>query len=99
MRAVVNRISLATPIDDQVFEAARRELPALAAGIPGVDSLALIRCGAEELFVLIVADTAEDLDRLRDEVGNVWMRANVVPHAAGPPQRSVGEVVFDCRRG
>ena len=34
----------------------------------------------------------------RAEVGNAWMRENMVPHAAAPPDRIVGKAVVSFER-
>ena len=93
VHVVVNRVRLKEPIDDAVFEAAQREMPARVSEITGIRSFHVARAGDEELLVVIVGDDEDAIDRMRDEVGNEWMRANVVPHAASPPDRVVGEVV------
>jgi hypothetical protein len=40
-----------------------------------------------------MADSPETLERIATDIGSPWMRANVVPLLAGPPQRSVGPVL------
>jgi hypothetical protein len=98
MRAVINRIRLKEPIDDEVFAAAQRELPDRVAGIGGICGFHLVRCANDELIVVIFGESEESLDQMRAEIGNEWMRANVVPHAASPPDRIVGEVVMSYQR-
>lgn len=98
MHAVVNRIRLERPIDDEVYTAAQRDLPDRVAGIDGLRAFYLIRCGADDLLVVILGDSQEAIDRMRDEVGNDWMRANVIPHAASAPDRLLGEVVAAYER-
>ncbi len=98
MHAVVNRISLKSPIDPAVFEAAHRDIPARAAEIEGLRAFHLIRCGEEDLLVVIIAETEQALERMRSEIGNDWMRENVIPHAAGPPDRLSGELVVSFER-
>jgi heme-degrading monooxygenase HmoA len=93
MHAVVSRIELATPLEDEAFETAQREMPARLAAIEGIRDFHLVRSGENTLVVVIFGDSIEAIDRLRDEVGNQWMRENVIPHAAGPPDRLAGEVV------
>lgn len=99
MHAVVNTIALERPLEDAVFEAARRELPERVAAVEGIQAVHMIRTGEKDLVLVIVGDDEAALDRMRDAVGNEWMRENVVPNAAGAPQRAVGEVVFSFRRG
>ncbi|MFI5041077.1 MAG: hypothetical protein ACHQNA_04390 [Acidimicrobiales bacterium] len=42
---------------------------------------------------MIVGDSAETLDRPATEVGSPWMRANVVPLLATPPDRQLGPII------
>jgi hypothetical protein len=98
MHAVVNRIQLRTPIDDSVFADAQRELPDLVSAIEGIRSFYLIRAGEHDLLVVIIGESQEAIDQMRDQVGNDWMRANVIPHAASPPDRVMGEVVMAFER-
>jgi hypothetical protein len=99
MHAVVNRLRLAHPIDSPVFENAQRELPPRAAEIEGLRAFHVLRAGDDELSVLILGDTPEALERMRTEVGNDWMRENIVPHLAGGTERVVAESVVSWERG
>lgn len=93
MPAVVNRIRLKDPLEDDVYAAAQRDLAGRVAEIDGIQALYLIRVGDDELIVVILGDTEQAIDQMREQVGNDWMRAHVVPHAAAPPERVVGELV------
>lgn len=99
MHAVVNRLRLAHPIDPSVFEAAQRDLPPRAAQIEGLRGFHLLRVSDDELVLVILGDTPQALERMRDEIGNDWMRENVVPHLAGGTERLVGEAVVSFERG
>lgn len=99
MHAVVNTIVLERPLEDAVFETARRELPERIAAVEGVQGVHLVRTGERELVIVILGEDEAALDRMRDAVGDEWMRAHVIPHAAAAPQRAVGEVVFSYQRG
>lgn len=99
MHAVVNTIALKQPLDESVFEAAQRDMPARIADVDGIQAVHMIRTGETELVLVIVGDDEAALDRMRDAVGNEWMQENVVPNAAAPPSRAVGEVVVSYRRG
>lgn len=98
MHAVVNTVALERPIDDSVWEAARRDLTPQIASVEGVQSVQIVRTGEREIVIVIVGEDEAALDRMRDAIGNEWMRANVIPNAAGPPQRAVGEVLVHFQR-
>jgi hypothetical protein len=98
MHAVVNRLRLARPIDSSVFENAQRDLPPRAAEIEGLRAFHVLRAGDDELVVLIMGDTPEALEQMRAEVGNDWMRENVVAHLAGGTERVVAEAVVSWER-
>ncbi len=51
-----------------------------------------------DLVVLVFGDEEAALERTRDQLGNGFMRAYVIPHAAGPPERSVTEVIRSYQR-
>lgn len=93
MHAVVNRLSLSTPIPPDVWSRAETEVVASAQQIPGFRALYVIEVSADEVVLLIIGDSAETLDRVATEAGNAWMRENVIPHLAAPPDRRIGKVV------
>jgi hypothetical protein len=98
MHAVINRISLKHPLEDEVYAAAQRDLPDRVAAIEGIHALYLVRSGDHDLLVVILGDSREAIDQMRDQIGNDWMRANVIPHATQPPDRVTGEVVTAFER-
>jgi hypothetical protein len=97
--AVVNTILLERPLAEAVFDSARREMPDRIAAIEGIRAVHMVRTAPTELVLVIVGDDEAAIDAMRDAIGDEWMRANVIPNAAAPPQRAVGEVVLDYRRG
>ena len=44
------------------------------------------------MIVLGFPDTATE-ERIKSEIGGPWMREQVIPLLAGPPERTSGEVV------
>jgi hypothetical protein len=64
-----------------------------ACTVPGFRALHVIELTDDEVVLVVLADTAEALDRIATEVGNSWMRENVIPHLAAPPDRQIGKVV------
>lgn len=93
MHAVVSRLHLKTPIPPGVWDRAHVEVPALARNVPGFQALHVIEMSDEEVVLVVLADSAEALDRIATEVGNAWMVDNVIPHLAAPPDRQIGTVV------
>ncbi|MGN6473561.1 MAG: hypothetical protein ACTHK4_07935 [Mycobacteriales bacterium] len=93
MHAVVNRLRLSAPIPTEVWSRAQLEVPPLARQVPGFKALYVIETSEHEVVLLVVGDSAETLDRVATEVGNSWMRENVIPYLAEPPDRQVGKVV------
>lgn len=91
MHAVINRLKLATPVDPAVFARAQEELLPQVAEVDGIRAFHLLRASDDELVVLILGDTAQALDDLRDRAGNAWMREHIVPHLAGGTDRVVAE--------
>jgi hypothetical protein len=96
--AVVNTIALQRPLDDAVFEAARREMPGRIAALQGIHAVHMIRTGETELVLVIVGEDEAAIDGMRDAVGDEWMRENVIPIAAAPPHRVVGPVEISFQR-
>ena len=64
MYAVVNRLQLSTPIPPDVWERAQTEVPAGAREVPGFKALYVIEVTDEAVVLVVVADTAESLDRI-----------------------------------
>jgi hypothetical protein len=93
VHAVVNRLRLKSAIPPEVWERAQAEVPTRARTIPGFHALHIIEVSEYEVVLVVIAETAEALDRIANEIGNTWMRENVIPHLAAPPDRQVGRVV------
>jgi hypothetical protein len=91
MRAVVSRVQLNEPVPDAEFDMS--ELAGQARAIEGFVSIQIIRLDETNLVLVITGEDDAAIDRIRDEVGNAWMREHIVPRAAGPPDRQVGDVV------
>jgi hypothetical protein len=98
MHAVVNRVRLREPLDDAALAAAQRDLDAQAAHVDGLAALHVLSIGEDELVVLVFGDDEAALERTRSEMGNPFMRKHVMPHADGPPERAIAEVVLTCQR-
>lgn len=93
MYAVVNHLHLSMPIGPDVWERAEAELPRRMREVEGFQAFHVIQVADDHLILVIVADSAEVLDRIAGDVGGDWMRENIVRHLAEPPQRLVGKIV------
>ncbi len=98
MHAVVNRIPLREPLDDAELAAAQAELQEQAAQVQGLAAIHALRTDDGDLLLVIIGDDEAALDRTRDQLGNAFMRRHVIPHAAGPPNRTVTEVILSYQR-
>ena len=93
MAAVVNVLSFKDPVDPAVFAAAERDMGDAMRAIEGFEGFEVVHTGAEEVVLIIRADTPETLDRIATEVGSPWMVEHVVPLLAGPPARRLGPTI------
>lgn len=96
MHAVVNHLQFVEPVDPALFAEAERVLPAQMRAIEGFRGFHVVQPAADRVILLILGDTAEGVERVATEVGSPWMRANVVPLLAAPPDRHVGPVIASC---
>jgi len=93
MHAVVNHLHFTEPVDPALFGQAERDLAPAMRAIAGFRGFHVIQAAVDHAILVIICDTAEAVDRLATEVGSPWMRANVLPLLARPPDRHVGPVV------
>lgn len=96
MHAVVNRVRLREPLDRSALLDAERDLRERATQIEGLDSILLLSAG--ELESLVLAEDESALERTREHLGDAWIREHIVPHADGPPQRQLAEVLVSYER-
>lgn len=95
--AVVNHLHFTDPVDPALFERGTTELGDAMRGVDGFEAFHVVRTGEREVILVILADTAETLDRIATEVGSPWMREHVVPLLAGPPERHIGPALLSVR--
>jgi hypothetical protein len=86
------------PLDDATVAAAQKDLDAQATQIDGLAAIQVLCTEEGDLVVLVFGDDEAALERTRDQLGNGFMREYVIPHAAGPPERSVTEVILSYER-
>jgi hypothetical protein len=93
MAAVVNLLHFKEPLDPAVFARSERDLVQQMRAIEGFRGFHVIQTSEKDVILVILGDSVEVLDQIATEVGSPWMRANVVPLLAGPPERHIGPIV------
>jgi hypothetical protein len=96
MHAVVNKLTLAKPVDDALLEKVRGFFASFAK-LPEVIDAQLLVVSDTEAVLLVHFTTREALDRISREVAAPWFAEHVRPYLGGPAQRVVGEVVAQAR--
>lgn len=61
--------------------------------VGGFSGLNIIEVANDHVVLMIMGDDANVLDRMATEVGTPWMRENVAPLLAGPPERHMGPII------
>jgi hypothetical protein len=92
VHAVVNHLRFRDDVDPSLFAGMAEVLPQMRA-IYGFGGVHVIQTAPNEVTLVILADSAETLNRLATEVGGPWMVANLVPLLAGPSDRQLGPVL------
>ena len=91
MYAVVNHLSFAEPVTDEMLDAFREVIPRMReAGSLGVH---IVEVDDRHLVLVIFSESREVSDRVTETIGSPFMREHVVHLLDGPTQRSVGDVV------
>jgi len=93
MHAVVNHLHFKDPVDPGLFSAVEGELGARMRRLSGFRGARVLYVSDRHVILVIFGDTAQTLDRMATELGNTWMRENVVPLLERPPERHMGEVI------
>ena len=91
MRVVVNHLRLREPLAEATVEAARTGMQLVVDA--GALSARVAQVDETHLILILEFASAEDADRIAQEVGGPWMRENIRPLLAGDTDRSVGEVI------
>jgi hypothetical protein len=58
--------------------------------VKGFRGLEVIQTSEYDVILVILGENVEVLDQIATEIGSPWMRENVVPLLAGPPDRHIG---------
>jgi hypothetical protein len=93
MHAVLNHLHFSQDVDADLFAAAETDLVPRMRAIEGFRGFHVVQTSPTDVTLVIFAVDAETLDRIATEVGSPWMRANVLPLLAAPPDRNLGPVL------
>jgi hypothetical protein len=93
MHAVVNKLTLAKPLDEALIQKVESDLVPRMRAQKGFSGMQIVRVTDAEAILLVFFETREALDELSRSVAAPWFADNVRPYLGGPVQRSVGEVV------
>jgi hypothetical protein len=94
MYAIVNKLTLAKPLDAALLERVENEMfPLARARNPGFLDAHVVRVSDTEVILLAYYATMEALDDVSKNVAGPWFAENVRSYLAGPVDRKVGEVV------
>ena len=96
MHAVVNKLTLAKPIDDALLAKLKTFYQGLRDEPEVVDSM-IVSVSDTEAIAIALFHTREGMDRFSREVAAPWFAENVRPYLGGPVSRVVGEVVASVR--
>ncbi len=99
MHAVISRIQLREPLTREQIVATQRDVDGAAGAVDGLAAIHILRTEDGDLVVLVLGEDQDALDRTRDVLGNALMRKHVIPHAAGPPERTIAEALVSWERG
>jgi hypothetical protein len=94
MHAIVNKLTLGKPLDDEILRKMEREFfPRAREANPGFLDARVVRVSYTYVILLAFYTTREALDEVSSKVAGPWFAEHVRPYLAGPVQRSVGEVI------
>ena len=91
VHVVVNHLRLREPLQDATVEAAQTGMQLVVDA--GALSARVAQVDETHLILILEFSSAEDADRISQEVGGPWMRENIRPLLARDTDRSVGEVI------
>jgi Antibiotic biosynthesis monooxygenase len=88
---VVNRLTFAEPVDDEVAARFQEALPLVREA--GCRTAYVVQTGEREAHLVLLFDSAEQAAEITERVGNPFMREHIVPLLAGPTDRRTGPVI------
>ncbi|MCB1281019.1 MAG: hypothetical protein KDB18_05805 [Salinibacterium sp.] len=94
MHAVVNKLTLAKPLDDALLGAIDRELGPTMRKQEGFVGFHVVSVSDSEAILVVLFDSRERLDAISREIAAPWFAEHVRPYLGGPVERVVGEVVY-----
>ncbi len=94
MHAVVTKLTLGKPLDDELLRRMERDFfPRARESNPGFLDARVVRVSDTEAILLAFYATREALEEVSSKLATPWFTENVRPYVVGPVERSVGEVV------
>lgn len=93
MHAVVNKLTLGKPIDDELLRELEQSFYPQLRDQPGVVDMKLVRVSDSEVILLAFFASREAMDSISSNVAAPWFAEHVRPYLAGPVQRVTGEVI------
>ena len=95
MYAVINHLHFAAPVGADIIKRVQTEVGPLMETFEGFEGFRVVQVADGHLVLVITATSQDVLDRLANEVGGPWLRANIAPLLSRPPERLIGPVVVD----
>jgi hypothetical protein len=93
MHALVNKLTLAKPLDAEVLRKLEDFLTQMRREHPDFLDGRVIRVSDTSVIMVAFYATREALDEISSKVAAPWFAEHVRPYLGGPADRQVGEVV------
>ena len=93
MHAVVNKLTLSKPIDDELLRELEQGFYPQLRDQPGVVDMKLVRVSESEAILVALFASQEAMDTISSKVAAPWFAEHVRPYLGGPVQRVTGEVI------
>jgi hypothetical protein len=92
MHAVVNKLTLSRPFDNELLEKIDSGFYPLLRSVQGFLDMRVVGVSDAEAIILVFFQTREALDK-GSALAAPWFAENIRPYLGGPVQRSVGEII------
>lgn len=92
MHAVVNKLTLGRPFDNELLQKIDSDFYPLVRPVPGFLDMRVVGVSDAEAIILVFFETREALNQ-GSALAAPWFAENIRPYLGGPVQRSVGEII------